>query len=228
MGMADNEESGGSPNDYTIQQGDHVSKIAADKGFTDFKTIWDHPNNQSLKQLRTTPNVLAPGDKLFIPEKEVRTEVRSTDAKHEFVLSDKPLKLRVVIHDMEDKPVSGKPCDLKVTGSPDVTPLNTDGSGMVERDIEKNAEDGTLKLKDAGLPIDLDLTLKIGHLDPVDKVTGQKGRLNNLGYDAGEVNEEENLQFKSAVEEFQCDQKLLVDGICGKNTQAKLKQVHGC
>ena len=113
---------------------------------------------------------------------------------------------------MEDKPVSGKPVDLKVTGSPDVTPLSTDGSGKVEREMKKEAEAGTLKLKDAGLPIDLDLTLKIGHLDPMDRVTGQKGRLNNLGYDAGEVNNEETLQFKSAVEEFQCDQKLLVDG----------------
>jgi len=45
-------------------------------------------------ELRTTPNVLAPGDSLFIPDKEIRTEVRSTDAKHEFTLSGKPLKLR--------------------------------------------------------------------------------------------------------------------------------------
>ena len=226
--MADNEEESGSPNDYTIQQGDYVSKLAAERGFSDFKTIWDHPKNQDLKKLRTTPNVLAPGDSLFIPDKEIRTEVRSTDAKHEFTLSGKPLKLRVVIHDMTDKPVSGKPCDLKVTGSPDVTPLNTDGTGMVEREIKPDAAVGKLKLKDAGLPIDLDLDLQIGHLDPIDKITGQKGRLNNLGYDAGVVNDEVTLQFKSAVEEFQCDQKLAVDGDCGKNTQAKLKQVHGC
>jgi N-acetylmuramoyl-L-alanine amidase len=128
---------------------------------------------------------------------------------------------------MEDKPVAGKPCDLKVTGSPDVTPLSTDGTGMVEREINKDAAAGTLKLKDAALPIDLDLTLQIGHLDPLDSVTGQKARLNNLGYDAGEVNDEVTLQYKSAVEEFQCDQKLTVDGDCGKNTQAALKKVHG-
>ena len=222
----DNENS--NPNDYVIQQGDYVSKIAAERGFSDFQTIWDHPQNQKLKQDRATPNVLAPGDKLFIPEKEVRTEVRSTDAKHEFILSGKPLKLRIVVRDMIDKPVTGKPCDLKVSGSPDVTPLSTDGTGMVEREIKPDAANGKLQLKDAALPIDLDLDLLIGHLDPVDKITGQKGRLNNLGYDAGEVNEEVTLQFKSAVEEFQCDHKLTVDGDCGKKTQAKLKEVHGC
>jgi hypothetical protein len=225
--MADNQDSGSS-SDYIVQQGDYISKIAADNGFTDFNTIWNDGANAQLKAQRETPNVLMPGDKLHIPDKEVRTESRPTDATHEFVLSGKPLKLRLVIHDMEDKPVSGKPCDLKVTGSPDVSPLSTDGSGMAEREIKPDAQAGTFKLKDAGLPIDLDLTLKIGHLDPVDKITGQKGRLNNLGYDAGEVNEDVTLQFKSAVEEFQCDQKLSVDGDCGKNTQAKLKQVHGC
>jgi hypothetical protein len=225
--MADNEDNG-SPNDYIVQQGDYISKIAADHGFSDFNTIWNDPGNAELKALRTTPNVLMPGDKLHIPDRESRVEDRSTDATHEFVLSGKPLKLRLVIHDMEDKPVSGKSCDLKVTGSPDVTPLSTDGTGLVEREIKPDAAAGSFKLKDDALPIDLDLTLQVGHLDPVDKITGQKARLNSLGYDAGEVNEDVTLQFKSAVEEFQCDQKLAVDGDCGKNTQAKLKQVHGC
>jgi N-acetylmuramoyl-L-alanine amidase len=227
--MADNDQENGSSNDYIVQQGDYISKLANERGLSDFATIWDHPANQELKKQRTTPNVLNPGDKLFIPDKEVRTEVRSTDAKHEFVLSGKPLKLRIVIHDMAEKPVSGKPCDLKVTGSPDITPLSTDGAGMVEREIKPDAAAGEFKLKDAGLPIDLDLKLQIGHLDPLDTVTGQKGRLNNLGYDAGVVNDEKTLQFQSAVEEFQCDQKLLpVDGICGPKTQGKLKLAYGC
>lgn len=227
--MADN-EGNDSPNDYIVQQGDYVSKLAAESGFSDFKTIWDHPKNQELKNQRATPNVLAPGDKLFIPDKEVRTEARPTDAKHEFVLSGKPLKLRVVIHDMADKPVSGKPCDLKVTGSPDVSPLNTDGTGMVEREIKPDAAAGKIKLKDDGLPIDLDRELQIGFLDPLDHVTGQKARLNTLGYDAGAVDDDVTLQFKSAVEEFQCDHMSPpdVDGICGPKTQAKLKQVYGC
>jgi len=35
------------------------------------------------------------------------------------------------------------------------------------------------------------------------------------------------MAFLSAVEEFQCDNGLTVDGDCGPNTQAKLKEVHG-
>jgi peptidoglycan hydrolase-like protein with peptidoglycan-binding domain len=71
----------------------------------------------------------------------------------------------------------------------------------------------------------------------VDEVSGQIGRLNNLGYDAGELDspvaspEQERHRsehFRSAVEEFQCDHGLLVDGICGARTQAKLEEIHGC
>ena len=35
-------------------------------------------------------------------------------------------------------------------------------------------------------------------------------------------------EFEMAVEEFQCDQGLKVDGICGPQTQAKLKKLYGC
>jgi peptidoglycan hydrolase-like protein with peptidoglycan-binding domain len=53
-------------------------------------------------------------------------------------------------------------------------------------------------------------------------------RLNNLGYFAGEIENPDQTAFESAVEEFQCDHGVHVDGICGPNTQAKLKKLHGC
>ena len=70
------------------------------------------------------------------------------------------------------------------------------------------------------------LPIKIGYLDPVEEVSGQIGRLDNLGYFPGDGTDED--QFKSAIEEFQCDNGLTVDGDCGPGTQAKLKEIHGC
>ena len=221
-------EDGDNLKNYTVQQGDFVSKLAARFGFSDFRAIWDHPQNQKLKQERKSPNLLAPGDTLAIPEKESRTASCTTDAEHKFTLLKKPLKLRLVIKDMTGAAVAGKSCDVRVTGSTDVAGLSTDGSGLVQRDIAADANEGKLMLKDAGVPIDIQLDLRVGHLDPIDKITGWKGRLNSLGYDAGELNADETLQLKSAVEEFQCDHKLHVDGVCGPQTQAKLKEVHGC
>jgi hypothetical protein len=71
----------------------------------------------------------------------------------------------------------------------------------------------------------------VGHLDPVDTPTGQKARLNNLGYFAGSLAKEDEALFKSAVEEFQLERMgggAAVDGKCGPKTQAKLKEAHGC
>lgn len=55
-------------------------------------------------------------------------------------------------------------------------------------------------------------------------ISGQSGRLTNLGYFSGDVNQPEPADFKSAVEEFQCDHGLAVDGICGPITQASLRR----
>jgi N-acetylmuramoyl-L-alanine amidase len=70
--------------------------------------------------------------------------------------------------------------------------------------------------------------LQIGHLDPVEETTGIQGRLNNLGFDCGEVDGIIGPQTEAAVRAFQDEHSLEADGIPGPKTQAKLKEVHGC
>jgi hypothetical protein len=217
------------PEDYEVKQGDYVSKIAKDKGFMDYKAIWNHPKNASLKQERKSPNLLLPGDSLHIPDKEIREESCSTDSKHTFKAKIEPLKLAIKVQDMTEKPVAGKPCQLRIAGSPDLPNLSTDGDGIVKREIKPDAQNGTLIVRDSNLPVNLSVTLLVGHMDPVKTVTGQKARLNNLAYNAGPVNNIVTLQFKSAVEEFQCDHGITpVTGECNAATQAKLEDVYGC
>jgi peptidoglycan hydrolase-like protein with peptidoglycan-binding domain len=71
------------------------------------------------------------------------------------------------------------------------------------------------------------MPLLIGHLDPVDAVSGQAARLNNLGYNAGSGEGEDVTRFEIAVQEFQVDHGLNIDGICGTETQAKLQELYG-
>jgi hypothetical protein len=95
----------------------------------------------------------------------------------------------------------------------------------VEQRIPADAVTGELTVNGVSTP------LKIGHLDPVDLPSGQRARLNNLGIYAGEMgdadSEDGQMLLRSAVEEFQCDQGLTVDGICGPKTQARLAEVYG-
>ena len=62
---------------HTVVQGEHLSGIANKYGFTSYKTIWDHAQNAELKKKRQNPNVIFPGDELFIPDKGQKEESRN-------------------------------------------------------------------------------------------------------------------------------------------------------
>lgn len=212
---------------HTVQQGEHLSSIAKDYGFSDYRTIWNRPENAQLKAKRQNPNVLYPRDVVFIPDKGPRIESRSTDARHKFKVRGTKLRLRLVLEDQYEKPIANAPCLLVIEG--EFRQVTTDGSGKIDEEIPQDAHEAMLVIKDAQTPFDfVQIPIKIGHLDPVEEVEGQRGRLINLGYLASDTAEEATDQLRSAIEEFQCDQGLTVDGICGPQTQAKLKQVHGC
>lgn len=211
---------------YTVKQGDHLSKIAQKHGFADYRTIWDHPNNAELKKKRQNPHILSPGDKIFIPVKEVKEESGATGQRHRFKWHGHQLKLRLRLLDFDNQPLANTKCDLHIEGK--THELTTDGDGRIEENIPTTAEDAVLMFNDPLVPFDLSTTIKIGHLDPIEEVSGQKARLSNLGYFYSRDDGRDEERFNYAVQEFQCDHNLTVDGICGTATQAKLKQVYGC
>jgi hypothetical protein len=212
---------------YTIQPGDYLARIAQQNGFFDYRTIWDHAQNKQLKDLRKNPNVLAPGDILFIPDKTPKKESRPTGKTHRFRIKNETILLRLILEDLYGKPVANAGCDLNIDGQPFHVVSNADGK--IEQEIPLTAQNGDIVVTDGKTPLmNVKLQIQIGYLDPVDVLSGQKARLSNLGYYLGSLDEDDDVQFRSAVEEFQCDNDLTVDGICGPNTQAKLKLIHGC
>jgi hypothetical protein len=213
---------------HTVSQGEHVASIALPLGFTDYRIIWDHPNNADLKSKRENPNVLFPGDLLYIPDRELGQYSRSTDQKHQFVLKRKPLKLRITLAAQYEKPIANTACVLVVDSNS--YNLTSDWQGKIEQAIPYTAQSAVLLIPESKeIPSKtLSIPMEIGYLDPVEKISGQQARLTNLGYFSGDINGQASEDLESAVEEFQCDNHLAVDGICGPQTQAKLKQVHGC
>ncbi|MFB3828690.1 MAG: peptidoglycan-binding protein [Bryobacteraceae bacterium] len=211
------------PLTHTAVQGDHVPLLAKKYGFGDYRIIWDDPKNADLKTRRKNPNVLFPGDAVFIPEKREKEVPRPTDQRHTFETTKRGIMLRIVIRNIDDEPVGQKPCTLQVQGG--VYKLTTDAEGLIEREIHRDAASGMLNIDDVE---DMDIPVKIGHLDPEDTASGQQARLTNLGYYWGPEEGASEQALKSAIEEFQCDHDLKVTGVCDAATQAKLKEVHGC
>jgi hypothetical protein len=212
---------------YRVKQGDYLVKISEENGFVDYRTIWDHPQNKQLKDKRKNPNVLAPGDELFIPDKASREEQASTDQKHSYVLKTSKSMLRLVLEDLYGNPIANAKCELQVEGN--VFEIVSGADGKIEHEIPETAQNADLVVKEGNTALkNVKLNVQIGHLDPVEDESGQKARLSNLGYYMGRLDIDDGAKFQSAVEEFQCDYGLTVDGDCGPMTQAKLKQIHGC
>lgn len=208
---------------HKVAQGEYLAKIAAKYGFADGTPIWGHAKNKQLAAKRKNPNVLFPGDIVFIPDKQEKEQGRATAQTHPFTVPTRTLLLRLVVKNVDGKPVANAKCVLEAGDT--LYTLSTDGEGMIEKEIALAAERGKLTLQgEKG-----DFLLKIGHLDPAEEPSGWQSRLKNLGYYDGPLNANaDDPDLHSAIEEFQCDHDLSVDGVCGPTTQAKLREVHGC
>jgi N-acetylmuramoyl-L-alanine amidase len=214
------------PIKHNVEQGECLSSIAKQFGFADWHAIYDDGLNSAFRKLRPDPNVLFPGDVLYIPDKKVKNESCQTTLVHVFQLIKKETRLRMIVKDIDGTLLAGKKYKLTVAGQvhEDVLP----DTALLDQPIPPDALDGELKVwVEEAYPDFADTwTLKLGHLDPVEDLTGVQARLNNLGYDCGPVDGVNGPRTKAAVRAFQKNQGLDVDGIPGPNTQAALQGEH--
>jgi len=205
---------------HTVEQGEHLTRIAFENKFRDPNTVWNDGGNADLRNLRDNPNVLFPGDELFLPDWLERQEDAATGQVHTFVAPAPELHLKLILQDVNGDPITNCDCVLEIDGV-DRT-LTTNGDGKLDEDIPIETKTGELRIRGSVY------RLAVGNLDPIDKKTGQRARLANLGYYFGDGSDNDDDDFRTAVEEFQCDNGLSVDGDCGPNTQKKLKALHRC
>lgn len=211
---------------HTVQQGDCLVRIATSYGFRDFRTIYDHPGNAALKRKRPDPNLLFPGDVVFIPDKQQRNQPAATDKVHRFRVPNPRRMLRLVLEDLSGQKMVAEPYTLDIEGT--VIRGVTDADGLIEHPIAMDAVSGTLTTARFTWP------LHVAHLNPLedtgdDGVTGMQARLRNLGYDPGPIDGIAGPLTAEAVRAFQEDNPPLdVDGVCGPQTRAMLVKRYGC
>jgi N-acetylmuramoyl-L-alanine amidase len=136
-------------------------------------------------------------------------------------------QLRVVVRDVDGRPFAGKKYNIVVDGVSHEGILKDDG--RLELPIQPDASEGKLTVfVEEESRTALSWVLNLGHLDPVDSLSGVQARLNNLGYDSGPVDGIDGPRTRAAVSAFQKDHGLEVDGIPGPKTQEALKSEYGC
>src|SRR5271163_1627804 len=91
---------------HTVVQGECLSSIAYNYGFGDWHIIYDDSHNADFKAKRPNPNLIYPGDELYIPDVKPRDDNCQTDANHRFQLLTQPTYVNLRIQDMADKAIS--------------------------------------------------------------------------------------------------------------------------
>jgi N-acetylmuramoyl-L-alanine amidase len=211
---------------YVVKAGDCLSSLAQRFGLPSWKTIYDHPENADFRELRPNPNLIYPGDRVFIPTPSLKEEPGTTESRHRYAVRRDRTLLRLRLKDAQGEPMANRAYVLTIGGR-DIEGT-TAGDGLLEETIPALATDGVLQVAatEDDPNVRVEWRIGIGQLDPVETLKGVQARLNNLGYTCGPVDGLMGPLTEGAVRRFQEDHDLTVDGIPGPNTQGKLEQLH--
>lgn len=207
---------------YVIRQGDYLRKLAFTKGF-DADEVWAAPENAELKASRPNPDILCPGDILYVPEPKAEPlplnvggestytgDVPTVTVRIIFVEGSSPLANELFAVDGLPEPFSGTTTD--------------DGCVMFEAPITLREASIVLPNRNLVYPV------KIGDLDPSDEQSGVATRLAHLGcygwFAEMEGDFDEDLH-KLAVATFQEMIGSESTGECDDKTLSALDEKHG-
>jgi hypothetical protein len=211
---------------HIVSQGECLSKIALRFGFKDYKIIYNHPENAAFRARRPNPNIIFPGDIIFIPDKVIKLESAPTGRRHTYIISRLKKILKVRLLDSEGKPVANEPVRVDIDGMRSVS-MSTDGKGVFELPVETACAGAKVMLKGR------ELRLEFSHLNPIKDtpdggVSGIQARLRNLGYYGGAISDEFDKPTRLALAIFQHDAGLEMDGEPNPPTIQKLIEAFGC
>lgn len=203
-----------------VEQGQCAESLAYQAGHL-LDSVWNHPDNASLKALRENPHTLLPKDRLFIPAITAKSEDCATDQRYRFRRKEVPS--RVVIRLYEGKALANLPFELQVGDQ--VFKGQTDAEGTLRVPVMPDAADGQLLIDPDGK--NLRLTVGMRHLDPIGETTGVQGRLRNLGFYRGPQDGLYSQALAFSIQRFQQSQGLATTGRLDDQLRQALEAAHG-
>lgn len=211
--------------DHTVKQGDTLISIAHEHHFRDWEVIWLHASNAALREQRTDPQVLVPGDVVHVPEKTPKVFEVATNERHSFVAKVLTARFEAVLRDESGNPLTNCRYRLEIEG--DTRQGYTDGEARVGIDLPPDAKRGLLKVWVTS-PTERTLTwnLQLGSLEPIDTTAGVQARLSNLGFYQGPIDGQLGDEVKRALRDFQVVHGLELTGEADDATRAKLVEIH--
>ncbi len=202
---------------HTVKAGESIASLAAAAGHFP-NTVWNHPDNASLKADRINMNTLAVGDRVFIPDARPKTVEVKTDKVHRFRRRGVPATLRLQLR-RNGKPRKETPYRLEFAGMTDEG--TTDADGILEAFVPPSVREIRLYVGNSKRA----RVLAIGHLEPATATEGLQQRLRNLGFDAPSSGELD-AATRAAVAAFQRGAEFEADGDATDETIEAIRQAH--
>jgi N-acetylmuramoyl-L-alanine amidase len=209
-----------------VQPGDSVASIAAGAGHLP-ATIWNDPANAALKEARTDPELLVPGDRLTVMPLRAKTVSCATGRTHVFRALLQPIAFAIVVEDEDGTPFASKKWKLTADGQSWEGETGADGRIAVTlRAAATKRGVLTIWLDEPGLPDPWIREVFIGTLFPIEDLRGVQQRLANLGFYDGAVDGVLGPATAAAIRVFQTEQQLDVTGAADASLAEALTAAH--
>jgi Putative peptidoglycan binding domain len=208
--------------EHVVRQGESILSLSRRYGVPS-DSVFNHPDNAELRDRNRDLGILHPGDRITIPDLEIKEVTGATDQRHQFRCTNRNTWLRVQFF-TKDEPRANEPYVVRIGTQEIRGELNAEG--WLEVRVPADTQEAVLLLGDESNPEQIDL--RVGNLDPVDEVTGLQQRLNNLGFFCGEESGEQNPDMQEALRMFQAKHGLEQTGELDDATRDRLRQIHGC
>jgi hypothetical protein len=203
---------------YVIRQGDYLSQLAFRRGFN-ADEVWSTGENEALRRVRPSPEMLAPGDVLQIPETPAEAPALRIGAGNRYVARVPTVKITLELSD-EGRALANEPYQVEGLGRPLAGQSN--GQGHVEFEVPVTTREVHVALPGRHLTV----PVLVGHLDPIETRNGVRQRLDQLGYFHGIGQSAAAESDAAALRRFQQDHQLPVTGEVDDATRQALSGAH--
>lgn len=208
-----------------VKIGECLSSLAQQAGLGSWKDIYDRPENETLRRRARNPNILPPGDEVYIPDIAQRFEKRPTEQRHRFRARREKLRLRIRILDEHWAPLSN--CSYTLRLGLDERTGSLDRDGFLDEPVPADARAATLEI-DLGNGTDTSVwTLELRALAPPDTRKGVTQRLSNLGFAVADGDAADDARQQAELRRFQKMHELAETGRLDAHLMNRVREEYG-
>lgn len=208
---------------HVIRQGEYLSLLATRHGFN-ADDVWSAPENAELRERRASPEVLAPGDILYLPDEPPPGARLHPRAQNSYSARVPRVPVCVQLH-TSDGALADARCVVHACTPP--LDVRTDSEGTLRFEAPMNAHEVRIDVPDE----ELTLRVLVGFLDPPNEDSGVLARLINLGFlspvERHAPEEQRAARVRQAVAAFQQRRGMEPTGELDEPTRDALRDEHG-